>query len=94
MSELEREIQSDPTQAEGRARELYEADPDAGERSDPESATPSSDVEDPAINLPGDDDYKVPLADVGDATKSQGVDHAGGYGYRAIPQAGGPDQDH
>jgi hypothetical protein len=94
MSEIERHIQSDPAQADERARELYGADPDAGERTDPEHATPSADVEDPAINLPGDDDYKVPVADVGDANKSQGIDHAGGYGYRAIPQEGGPDQDH
>jgi hypothetical protein len=43
--------------------------------------------------LPGDDDYVVPMADVGDAQRGQGADHVGGYGYEPIPQEPGPSDD-
>jgi hypothetical protein len=53
-----------------------------------------NDYEDPAVDLPGDDDYVVPMADVGDAQRGQGLDHVGGYGNEPIPQEPGPSQDH
>ena len=76
MSELERQIRSDPRQVEENAESLTEADA----RADREAAT--------------DAEYEVPVADVGDARRGEGLDHMGGYGNRPIPQEGGPNQDH
>jgi hypothetical protein len=50
--------------------------------------------DDPEVDLPGEDDYIVPGADVGDANRGQGTDRVGGYGNRPIPQEPGPSQDH
>lgn len=59
-----------------------------------ERAEADASYEDPAVELPGEDDYIAPGANVGEANRSQGLDHVGGYGNRPIPQAPGPNQDH
>ena len=80
MSELERQLVSDPANLlRGGTKavdEDLEADTDADLASEPEGG------------------YTRPLADVGDAQRGEGTDRVGGYGNRAIPQEGGPDQDH
>jgi hypothetical protein len=68
----------------------------ATEADRPRDEQPGQDMnyDDPAVDLPGEDDYIVPGADVGDANRSRGTDRMGGYGNRAIPQEPGPSQDH
>jgi hypothetical protein len=68
----------------------------AAEGDRPADEEPGSDwsYQDPEVELPGEDDYIVTGADVGDANKSRGTDRVGGYGNRAVPQEPGPSQDH
>lgn len=92
MSELERQSKADPARLKDRSRQMYE--PAEGQADASASENDPSDYEDPAVELPGDDDYVVPSADVGDSYRGQGLDHMGGYGNTPIPQEPGPDQDH
>jgi hypothetical protein len=67
---------------------------DEGDRPADEHPGEDWSYDDPEVELPGEDDYVVPGAVVGDANRSRGTDRMGGYGNRAVPQEPGPSQDH